>query len=258
MSTSPQPKSPRRIVISNSKGGVGKTTTAVNLGAGLAMRGERVLLVDLDTQGHVARALGVTPTHSLYEVLDHSLPPHQAITSARFRLDLLAGGRLLARAKKTIASLPYGAEHVLSEKLGGLEDTDEYDYVILDTAPSWDVLNVNALFYAAEVLLPISMEALAIYGMADFLESIQGVRKYNPAIHLRYVLPTFFDQRVRKSAEILQQLLDHFQRLVLSPIRYNVALSECPAHGKTIFEYAPRSRGSKDYARLVERIAHDG
>jgi chromosome partitioning protein len=249
-----QPQSPRKIVISNSKGGVGKTTTAVNLGAGLAMRGDRVLLVDLDTQGHVSRALSVTPSHSLYEVFDRSLPPRQAITRARPRLDLLAGGRLLARTKKTIASLPYGAEHILSEKLA---DLNEYDYVILDTAPSWDVLNVNALFYAHEVLLPISMEALAVYGMADFLESIKGVQRYNPAIRLRYVLPTFFDRRVRKSTEILQQLLDHFQRTVLPPIRYNVDLSECPGHGKTIFEYAPKSRGSKDYARLVERVAHD-
>ena len=218
------------------------------------MRGERVLMVDLDTQGHVARAMGLKPLHTLYEVLDQDLPPQQAITPARSNLDLLAGGRLLARSKKTIASLPYGAEHVLAEKLIPLND---YDYVILDTAPSWDVLNVYALFYAQEVLLPISMEALAVYGMADFLEAIQGVRRYNPAVQLKYVLPTFFDLRVRKSSEILQQLVDHFQRLVLPPIRYNVDLSECPARGKTIFEYAPKSRGSKDYARLVERIAND-
>lgn len=219
------------------------------------MRGEKVLLVDLDTQGHVARALGVLPSYTLYEVLDRDLSPLQAITHTRRNLDVLAGGRLLARSKKTIASLPYGAEHVLSEKL---DDLDDYDYVILDTAPSWDVLNVNALFYAQEVLLPISMEALAIYGMADFMEAIQGVRQYNPAVHLKYVLPTFFDMRVRKSSEIFRQLVNHFQHKVLPPIRYNVDLSECPAHGRTIFEYAPGSRGSNDYARLVERIANEG
>lgn len=219
------------------------------------MRGERVLLVDLDTQGHVARALGVVSLHTLYEVIDRDLSPLQAIAHTRRNLDILAGGRLLARSKKTIASLPYGAEHVLSEKLSDLND---YDYVILDTAPSWDVLNVNALFYAQEVLLPISMEALAIYGMADFMEAIQGVQQYNPTVHLKYILPTFFDMRVRKSSEIFQQLVNHFQRKVLPPIRYNVDLSECPAHGKTIFEYAPGSRGSKDYARLVEKIANEG
>lgn len=251
---STQHSEPRRIVVSNSKGGVGKTTTAVSLGAGLAMRGERVLLVDLDTQGHVARTLGTSPSHSLYEVLDRDLPFLQAISTVRPRLDLLAGGRLLARSKKTISSLPYGSEHVLSEKLKNARD---YDYVVLDTAPSWDVLNVNALFYAQEVLLPISMEALAVYGMADFLEAIQGVRRYHTDVQLKYVLPTFFDMRVRKSSEILQQLVSHFQKMVLPPIRYNVDLSECPAHGKTIFEYAPQSRGSKDYARLVERVAND-
>ena len=233
---------PCKIVISNSKGGVGKTTTAVSLGAGLAMRGERVLLIDLDTQGHVARALGLVPQHTLYEVLDRDLPARQAITQVRPKLDLLAGGRLLARTKKTIASLPYGSEHILSEKL---QDLNDYDYVILDTAPSWDVLNVNALFYANKVLLPISMEALAVYGMADFLESIQGVRQYNPALQLKYVLPTFFDMRVRKSSEIFQQLVEHFQRMVLPPIRYNVDLSECPAHGKRSLNTPPDRAAAK-------------
>ena len=141
----------RRIAVALSKGGVGKTTTAVNLAAGLAGAGERVLLVDLDTQGQVAKALGIQPAGGLADVVLDGAPPRKAVVEAREGLGLLAGGRALAGLKRDIARRDYGGERTLAEALAPLDGA--YDLVVLDTAPAWDTLTVNALFYASEVLI---------------------------------------------------------------------------------------------------------
>ena len=143
----------------------------------------------------------------------------------------------------------------------GLPDGSPSGYsrlVLVDTAPAWDTLAVNALFYASEVLIPVALEVLALQGIIEFTRSVSSLQKYHPSLSLRYVLPTFMDRRVKKSAEILTQLQEHFADLVCDPIRYNVRLSEAPGHGLTIFEYAPRSAGAQDYQRLTERILQDG
>jgi len=246
----------RKLVVAVSKGGTGKTTTAVSLSAGLAMAGSRVLLVDTDVQGQCSKALGVQPETSLADVLSDELRPEQAIIQARERLWLLAGGRSLAGAKRIIARKDYGGERLLSEALAPLEG--QYDFVILDTSPSYDVLNINSLFYAEEVLAPVSMEMLTLLGLADFQESLQAIQRYHQQLQLRYVLPTFFDRRVSKSQEILEQLKAYYPDRLCSPIRYNVRLSECAGFGQTIFEYSPSSAGAEDYGRLAEEVSkHD-
>ncbi len=246
----------RKIVIANSKGGVAKTTTSVNLGAGLARRGHRTLLIDLDTQGHIARSLGIEPQVTLATVIEEELMPQEAMIEARPNLYVLAGGRELAGTKRLIARRDLGSEMALYEALVPLDG--QFEYVLLDTAPSWDVLNINALFYANEILVPVSLEVLALHGVADFIASVKVVQRYNPNIQIRYILPTFLDLRVAKSNEILEQLQRHFNGLVLPPIRYSVRLSEAPGFGQSIFEYAPGSRGALDYEELVERIEKDG
>lgn len=245
----------RKIAISLSKGGTGKTTTATNLAAGLALRGHDVLLVDFDTQGQVTRALGVNPELGLADVIAGNATPDQAIIEARERLHVLAGGHSLAGVKRLIARKDFGAELTVSDALEGIEG--RYGYVILDTAPGWDTLTINALFYAREVLTPVSLEVLALQGLAQFHNSLKRVQKYHETLALRYVLPTFLDRRVSKSEEILGQLARYYGKLLLPAIRYNVRLSEAPGHGQTIYEYAPRSAGAEDYAHLTERIAGD-
>jgi len=246
----------RRLAVSLSKGGVGKTTTAVNLAHGLALAGAEVLLIDTDTQGQAGRALGLQPAAGLAEVLSGSLQPEAATVQARDRLWLLAGGRSLAGAKREIDKRAFGGEKALAEVLAPLEG--RYDYILLDTAPGLDTLAVNVLFYVQEVLAPVSLEVLTLQGLIDFQQNLQAVKKYHEELCLRYVLPTFLDGRVRKSQEILDQLQKHYGQLLCSPIRYSVRLSEAPGYGQTIFEYAPGSSGAEDYGKLVERIRQNG
>ncbi len=245
----------RKIAIALSKGGVGKTTTAVNLATGLALAGKRVLLVDVDTQGQVTKALGLQTGLGLADLVTAETTSAEALLPAREGLSVLAGGRALAGLKRQITRRDFGGEQVLSEALAPFED--QFDYTILDTAPGWDALTVNVLFYAHQVVAPVSLEVLTLQGLIEFEQSLTAIQKYHPALNLAYILPTFFDRRVRKSAEILEQLHSHYGERVCAPVRYNVRLSEAPGYGQSIFEYAPHSPGAEDYQALVERIMRD-
>jgi chromosome partitioning protein len=246
----------RKIAIALSKGGVGKTTTAINLADGLTRRGRRVLLVDMDTQGQAARVLGVQPAAGLAELVLDGLEPDRALVQSRQGVWLLAGGRSLNGLKQVIARKDFGGEQTLAEALRPLEG--RFDFVLLDTAPAWDTLVVNALFYATEVLIPVALEVMALQGMIEFVRALGPIQRYCPDLALRYVVPTFMDRRVKKSDEILAQLRGYYSDRVCDPIRYNVRLSEAPGYCQTIFEYAPGSAGAQDYQLLTERILRDG
>lgn len=242
----------RRIAVGLSKGGVGKTTTAVNLAHGLSRIGKKVLIIDTDTQGQTSKALGVNPKYSLTELMNGEVKADEVIELARPNLWIVAGGRSLAGLKRFLDRKELGAENSLLETMEVLET--KFDFVILDTAPSWDVLNVNGLIYAREILMPVSLEALTLTALADYQESVKAVSKYNKDLELKFVLPTFFDKRVKKSLEFMEQLTKAFDGKVCDPIRYNVKLSEAPAFGRSIFEHDSHSHGSIDYAKLVKRV----
>jgi chromosome partitioning protein len=245
----------RRIAIALTKGGTGKSTTAVNLAAGLARAGHRVLLVDTDTQGQDSQLLGVRPSAGLAQFVDGEVTAQQAVVEARPGLDLLTGDHTLASLKRAISRRDFGGEKVLTEALAPFDDA--YDFVLLDTAPGWDALTVNVLFYALEILAPVSLEVLSLQGLMEFEQRIESIHQHHPQLALSYVLPTFLDGRVRKSAEILAQLQSRYQDHVCDPIHYNVKVSEAPGFGQTLYEFARNSVGAKDYQKLVERISDD-
>ena len=198
----------------------------------------------------------MAPAAGLAEVVAGEQRPEQAVVQARPGLWLLSGGRALAGVKRSIARKDFGGEQTLSEALAEAEGA--YEIVIVDTAPAWDTLMVNALFYATEVLIPVSLEIMALQGLIEFRQSVAPIQRYHQALTIRYILPTFMDRRVKKSEEILGQLNAHFGDKVCAPIRYNVRLSEAPGYGQTIYEYAPRSPGAQDYEALTERVMRDG
>ena len=242
----------RRIGVMLSKGGVGKTTTAVNLAAALAMAGKRTLLIDADTQGQAAYALGVSPQAGLAEFVEGLADADEALCPARDNLWLLAGGKALAGLKRLITRKDFGGERTLTDALAPLDA--RFDVVVVDCAPGWDALSVNVLFYVGEVLVPVALEAMSLQGFSEFLQSFAAVSRYRPELMLSHIVPTFLDKRVRGPAALHDELAGLYPDRICPPIRYNVKLSEAPAEGKTIFEYAPRSPGARDYAALARHV----
>jgi chromosome partitioning protein len=246
----------RIIAVAMTKGGVGKTTTAVNLSHGLALRGQRVLLVDADTQGQCAKALGVASELTLTEVLLGEADLLEAVTRARENLDLVASDHHLTRAALAIARRATDGHLVLAEALAPA--AGRYDYVVLDAAPGVDAVAVNVLGCADDVVAPVALNPAALAGVVDFVRHVERVSRHNDRLRLRYVLPTFHDQRTRQSGEMLDQLRDHFGGRLCRPIRINVELAEAFGWRRTIFEHAPRSRGADDYTAFTEHLAEAG
>jgi len=248
-----QERRARIIGVTLSKGGVGKTTTAVNLATGLALAGFEVLLIDTDTQGQASFCLGVHPKAGLTELVTEELSAAEAVVKARERLDLLAGGKSLAGLKRIIDRKDFGGELTLAESIRPLEG--RYDYIIVDTSPGWDPLTINVLFMVREVLVPVSLEVMSVQGLVEFLKSLASIQKYRKELELKYILPTFRDRRVKNADVILEKLHEVYGDMVCEAIRYNVRLSEAPALGQTIYEFAPGSNGAQDYRELVRKVA---
>lgn len=242
----------RKIAIVGFKGGIGKTTTCVSLGAALALRGHRILLIDTDTQANVSIALGINEyKRSLADVLTRRVRAEECVLPARKNLDLLPSSIALFKAQQRMV-LEMAREEIFVELFVGL---DGYDYQLLDCAPSVSLLTVNAMAYTEEVFIPVSMEMLALAGARQFMTYLRTIsRMLGRGAIIRLIVPTFYDPRRRVSKLVLTALIKDFGSRVTHPIRIDTLLSEAPGAGKTIFEYARRSRGARDYARLAELV----
>lgn len=247
-----QGSGPRRIAVFNHKGGTGKTTTAVNLAAGLAEAGSRVLLIDADGQGNVGASLGIRGEHTLYHVLVHGIAADRAAVPVRANLDVLTSNEMLAAAELHLATRP-NRDRILRERLG--ERVNGYDVVVIDCAPALSLMNQNALVYADSVLVPVSCDYLALVGVKQVLRTLKNVRELlKHDVSILGVLPTFYDARAKISRDSIEALRDHFGDRCLPPVRVSTKLREAPSLRKTIFEHAADSHAAEDYRALVEHV----
>jgi chromosome partitioning protein len=245
----------RLIALANQKGGVGKTTTAISLGAALARMGRAVLIIDVDPQGNASAGLGVRAPEgkSTYQLLlSDARVADVAMATAFDRLSIIPASADLAGAEVELTSM-LAREYQLKRAIEG--DLESYDFVLLDCPPSVGLLTVNAITAAQEVIVPVQCEYLALEGLGQFVGLVDRVRRFlNPELQLRGVLLTMYDRRTNLSEQVAQEVRSHFANTFRVAIPRSVRLSEAPSHGLPINEYDPRSPAAEAYEQVAVEL----
>lgn len=247
----------RIISVANQKGGVGKTTTTVNLGACLAFEGKKVLLVDIDAQGNATSGVGIRKpdvVKDIYDVLVNEEDIREAILpSSREGLDIVPATIQLAGAEIELTSM-MARESRLKSALE--EIRDRYDFILIDCPPSLGHLTINAFTASDSILIPVQCEYYALEGLSQLLNTVRLVQKhFNPGLKIEGVLLTMYDARTNLGAEVVEEVRRYFQENVYDTIiPRNIRLSEAPSHGLSIIDYDPSSRGAQVYLALAKEV----
>jgi len=242
----------RVISISNHKGGVGKTTSVVNIGAGLAYKGRKVLLIDLDPQANLTISFGVSEAeHSVYDAYTNgqSLQP----INIRNNLDIIPASAELAAAEIEL-NTETNQESNISNLIKPIRN--DYDYILIDCPPSLGLLTLNAFAASDEVIIPIQPHFLAVKGLAKIIEVVNGIKTtLNKKVEISGVFVVMYDRRKILHQDVLDTVIMYFaDRVFNAKVRMNIALAEAPAVGQDIYEYAPESNGAFDYGRIVNEV----
>ncbi len=247
---------PKIICCANQKGGVGKTTTAINMGCGLARKGKRVLLIDCDPQANLTSGLGIfEPDHTIYDVV-RGRPLESTIVQTLDEVDLVPSGIDFAGTgvefQESDSQTTQIKQAISSARL------DKYEYIILDAPPSLDLITINCLIASTNILIPLQCEYFALEGLSQLMNSIEAIiEAQGVMLNVYGILFTMYDKRTRIAGEVVREVVSAFKEFVFDTIiPRNITLAEAPSHGKSIFSYDPQSIGAKSYANLVEEIVN--
>ena len=241
----------RTICVMNHKGGVGKTTTAINLAAGLSRKDKKILLVDLDPQGNIDLSLQARAQYNIYDAMTGKVPLQQCIVHLAQNFDVISSTESLTKAEYYLYNQKE-SKMLLKELLGTITG---YDFIILDCPPSLGILNQNALAFCKEVFVPTSADFLGFDALKKMKVIVTKINEsYNNNCRITKVIPTMYDRRSKICRQTMEEIRTEFNGQVSLPIRVNSKVKEAPKYGKSIFAYAKSSPGAEDYGKLVEEV----
>ncbi|MBS3142535.1 ParA family protein [Candidatus Woesearchaeota archaeon] len=241
----------RRIAVINQKGGVGKTTTTINIAAGLARKGKKVLILDLDPQANVSSCFLAHNDRSMYHFLIDEEPLQNCKVNLAEFLDMIPADQSLAKAELALAGVP-SRETVLRRRMA---EVTGYDYIIVDCPPSLGLLNQNALMFAREAFIPVATEYLSLDALRKMSATIDEINQlFQHKLKITAIIPTMYDRRIKSSIATLDEIKKGYDGVVMPPISTSSKLKEAPSKGMTIYDFARSSKGAKDYLAVVDKV----
>lgn len=242
------------ITFANHKGGTGKSTTTLNVAAGLALQGKKVLMIDLDPQTNLSVMVGIFERQevTMYEIMTEATSIQEGILEIQSNLWLVPSSLDLSVADLEISTLE-GRENILKSKLEEIQN--KFDWILIDAPPSMSLLTINGLVASSLVFIPVQTEFIALNGLTKFVEIVEKISELNNILQIGGIIPTRYDQRKVLNRGVVEKIHEMFpDKIMKSIIRENIAIAESVAGGMDIFSYAPKSNGAQDYKKLVDEI----
>lgn len=240
----------RKIVCQNLKGGTGKTTTVISLASCLAKKGKKILIIDVDVQGNIKESLGISHNLTVYDLLIKDTLVKDCIVTARDNIDCIISDNTLASCEMQLAGM-LRREEILKIRMKHVDQAAQYDFVLIDCSPSLSLLNQNALLYADEIIIPISMDYLAMLGATQVIDNLAMIKKfYEKQLIITGILPTFYEKRTNMSQEVIEALNETYKDKVFPPVRLDTKIKQASSGRQSIFELDEKSRAAEDYEKI--------